>query len=152
MSDNTFTPAVFYRDPKAALEWLQAAFGFEITMLIESPDGGVGHSEMGFAGKGRLMVGSEWSGWTKSPKSVEGANTQSINVDLETDIDAHCERARRAGAEIVAEPENQFYGARTYRAKDPEGHVWTFAQFVKEVSREEAERVIGVKIKATNWD
>jgi hypothetical protein len=47
------------------------------------------------------------------------------------------------------EPADQFYGARTYRAKDPEGHVWTFGQTIRDVSRDEAERVSGLKI--TGW-
>ena len=39
-----FTPCVFYRDPKTALRWLEQAFGFEVSMLIEDvlgrlPDG-----------------------------------------------------------------------------------------------------------------
>jgi uncharacterized glyoxalase superfamily protein PhnB len=154
MSDNTFSASVFYRDPKAALDWLEAAFGFELTMLIESPDGDLRmmHSEMSLAGRGRLMVGAEWSEWAKSPQSLGGANTQSLHVDLETDVDAHCERARRAGAVIAAEPADQFYGARTYRAIDPEGHVWTFAQHTQELpSREEAERLSGLTIEAKNW-
>jgi uncharacterized glyoxalase superfamily protein PhnB len=154
MSDNTFTPGVAYRDPRAALEWLQKAFGFELTMLIDSPDGDarVMHSEMSIAGRGRIMVGGEWIDWARSPASVGGANTQSVHVHIDADVDAHCEHARRAGAVIVAEPETQFYGARTYRAKDPEGHVWTFAQDVAELpSREEAERMIGAKIQAKNW-
>jgi hypothetical protein len=41
---------------------------------------------------------------------------------------------------------DQFYGDRTYRARDPEGHVWTFAQTVRHVSREEAEKESGRKI------
>jgi hypothetical protein len=47
------------------------------------------------------------------------------------------------------EPEDQFYGDRTYRAVDPEGHVWTFAQTVRQVTREEAEQASGLKI--TGW-
>ncbi|HUF73149.1 MAG TPA: VOC family protein [Gammaproteobacteria bacterium] len=155
MSDNTFTASVFYQDPKAALAWLERAFGFEITMLIESPDGDVRmmHSEMAVGGRGRLMVGAEWSEWAKSPRSVGGANTQSLHVDLEEDVDAHCARAREAGATIVAEPENQFYGMRTYRAVDPEGHVWTFGEWVEEMpSREAAEKASGLKIEAKDWD
>jgi uncharacterized glyoxalase superfamily protein PhnB len=152
MSDNTFTPAVFYRDPKGALAWLQRAFGFEITMLLEDANGTLAHSEMGFAGRGRVMVGAEWAAWTKSPVSVQGANTQSIHVEIETDVDAHCARARSAGANIVQQPETQFFGARTYRAIDPEGHVWTFAQRVADVSREEAAHASGLKIQATSWD
>ena len=35
METPTFTAATFYRDPKAALAWLERAFGFEVTMAIE---------------------------------------------------------------------------------------------------------------------
>ena len=79
------------------------------------------------------MVGNEWSDDHKSPKSIGGKNTQSVHVQLSVgdDIDAHCDRARAAGAEIIAEPETQFYGDRSYRAKDPEGHIWTFGVTVE---------------------
>ena len=148
----SFVPAVFYKDPMAALSWLQHAFGFELSMLIEPPDGADSrdmHAEMCIGGKGRVMVGAEWIAWAKSPASLEGANTATIHVDLEDDVDAHCERARAAGADIEMEPADQFYGARTYRARDLEGHVWTFAQTIRQVSREEAERATGLKI--TGW-
>ena len=47
------------------------------------------------------------------------------------DVDAHCERARAAGAEIVGEPADQPYGDRRYEAHDPEGQAWFFAQRVQ---------------------
>ena len=43
------------------------------------------------------------------------------------DVDAHCARAREAGAEIAEEPNDQPYGDRRYAAEDPEGHLWYFA-------------------------
>ena len=45
------------------------------------------------------------------------------------------------------EPENQFYGDRSYRCRDLEGHIWTVGQTVQVVSREEAETVSGLKIE-----
>src|SRR3546814_16199880 len=82
------------------------------------------------------MVGNEWSDDHKSPKSIGGKNTQSVHVQLNVgdDIDAHCAKARAAGAEIIAEPETQFYGDRSSRAKDPEGHIWTFGLQAEEMS------------------
>jgi uncharacterized glyoxalase superfamily protein PhnB len=47
----------------------------------------------------------------------------------------------------VQDPQTQFYGDRTYRARDPEGHSWTFAQTVKAVTREEAEKASGLRIE-----
>ena len=140
--------AVVYRDPKAALAWLEKAFGFELAMLLEDADGNLAHSQMEF-GDSYIMVGQEWSDDHKSPRSIGGKNTQTVHIQVEGDLDAHCERARAAGAEIIAEPETQFYGDRTYRCRDLEGHIWTVSQTVKAVSREEAEAASGLKI--TGW-
>jgi uncharacterized glyoxalase superfamily protein PhnB len=153
MDAPTFTVAAYYREPKAALDWLAHAFGFEVTMAIEGPDDAPNmcHYEMAIAGRGRIMIGAEWAEWTRSPASIGGVNTQSTHVDLVGDLDEHCERARAAGATIAAEPEDQFYGDRIYRAVDLEGHAWTFSAHVRDVSRVEAEAAIGQKIEATNW-
>lgn len=141
----TFGSAVFYKDPVAALQWLEKAFGFERMMVITDAKGNLAHSEMKF-GDGYIMVGSEYVDFVASPASVGAKNTQSIHVHLRDGIDAHCERARAAGAVIVREPADQFYGDRTYMARDPEGHVWSFGQTVRQVSREEAEKASGLKI------
>ncbi|MBX3483006.1 VOC family protein [Phenylobacterium sp.] len=141
-------PAICYRDPKAALRFLEAAFGFELFMLIEDAEGNLVHSEMRY-GAGAVMIGHEWSDDHKSPASVGGKNTQTVHIGVDADIDGHCERARAAGFEILMEPETQFYGDRTYRCRDPEGHIWTVGQTVREVSREEAEDASGLKI--TGW-
>jgi uncharacterized glyoxalase superfamily protein PhnB len=153
MEKPTFTVAASYRDPKAALEWLTRAFGFEVTMAVEDAEADPrnSHYEMAIEGRGRIMIGGEWADWTRSPASIGGTNTQSTHVDLARDLDGHCEQARAAGATIVAEPQDQFYGDRTYRAVDHEGHVWTFSQHVRDVSRAEAEEAFGVKIEAANW-
>ena len=115
--------ALFYQDPRAAIDWLQKAFGLELTMLLEDADGGIAHSQLSF-GDSVVMVGTEWTEDHKSPKSIGGKNTQTVSLQIDDDIDAHCARARAAGAEIHAEPETQFYGDRTYRCRDPEGHIW----------------------------
>ncbi|MCR5880747.1 VOC family protein [Phenylobacterium sp. J367] len=140
------TSALCYRDPKAALKFLEAAFGFELVMLIEDADGALAHSQMRF-GDAMVMVGNEWSDDHKSPASLGGKNTQTVHIHLDADIDAHCQRARAAGFEILMEPADQFYGDRTYRCRDPEGHIWTVGQTVRVVSREDAEAASGLKIE-----
>ncbi len=135
--------AVFYQDPKAALLWLEQAFGFEPSMVIVDKDGELAHSQMRF-GASLLMVGTEWSERHRSAKSMGGINTQTVHVQLDQDLDAHCERARAAGAVILQEPETQFYGDRTYRAIDPEGHIWTFGQTVEQVPPAEWEKSMGL--------
>lgn len=142
------TSAICYQDPKAALRWLETAFGFELVMLIEDGEGNLVHSQMRF-GDAAVMIGNEWSADHKSPRSIGGKNTQTVHVQITTDIDAHCARARAAGAGILMAPETQFYGDRTYRCRDLEGHIWTIGQTVEAVTREQAQAASGLKI--TGW-
>ncbi len=136
--------ALCYRDPKAAFRWLEDALGFEPLFVLLDADGKLAHSEMGH-GDSVVMVGSEWSDDHRSPQSLGGKNSQTVHIQLAVgeDIDAHCERARAAGAEIVQEPETQFYGDRSYRAKDPEGHIWTVGVTVQAMSSAEWDKAGG---------
>ena len=139
--------AVCYRDPKTALKFLEAAFGFELTMLIEDEQGALVHSEMRF-GNAAIMIGHEWSEDHKSPSSLGGKNTQTVHIQIDSDVDAHCARARAAGFEILMEPATQFYGDRTYRCKDPEGHIWTVSQTVQVMSPDQWDTAdMGLKTK-----
>jgi uncharacterized glyoxalase superfamily protein PhnB len=156
MDDPVFTSALTYQDPRTALEWLERAFGFEVTMAIEGPTEApeMCHYEMSCQGRGRLMLGARLNDWVSSPTGVGGKNTQTVHVQLRGGpdaLDTHCEQARAAGATIDAEPEDQFYGDRSYRAVDLEGHRWTFSVTVREVSRAEAEELLGQPISSTRW-
>lgn len=142
------TSALYYLDPRAAHVFLSDGLGFELVLLLEDDKGNVAHSEMRL-GEARILIGGEWNADTRSPRSIDGKNTQNVQLTIEEDVDAHCERARAAGFDIVAEPLDQFYGHRTYRARDPEGHVWMIGQIVREISREAAEAATGLKI--TGW-
>ena len=141
--------AVSYKDPKAAFRWLEEAFGFEPMLVLLDADGNLAHSEMSY-GSGVVMVGSEWSDDHRSPQSVDGKNTQSVHIQLAEgeDLDAHFERARAAGAAVLQAPETQFYGDRTYRVKDPEGHVWTASVTVRRMTPAEWDEASGLTTKS----
>jgi len=138
------TPALCYLNPKAALDFLRDAFGFELDLMIEDENGNLAHSQMAY-GDGKIMVGNEWSADHRSPKSIGLKCTQTVHMHLAEDIDQRCEKARKADAEIIAEPETQFYGDRTYRARDPEGHIWTFSQTVTSMTPAEWDTTSGMK-------
>lgn len=132
--------ALFYDDAAAAIDWLCKAFGFEVRLRIEGEGGRIEHSELTY-GDGLVMVGSTGGKSTRpvlpctSPQAVGGANTQALCVAVE-DAEAHCARARAAGATIVEEPTVNDYGEdywadKTYRAVDLEGHHWWFMQRVR---------------------
>ena len=143
----TFASAVFYQDPSPHSTGSEPRLRVQARlMVITCKDGKLAHAEMKF-GDGYIMVGNEWADFVASPASVGRKNTQNIHVMLKDGLDAHCAQARAAGAQIIREPEDQFYGHRVYLAQDPEGHVWSFAQAVRDVSREEAEQASGLKIE-----
>lgn len=140
--------AICYVDPNAAFRWLEEAFGFEPLVVILDENERIAHSEMKY-GDGIIMVGSEWSENHRSPQNLSGKNTQTVHVQLAEgeDIDAHCAHARKSGAQILQEPDDQFYGDRTYRARDPEGHIWTFGVTVKKLSPTEWDKAAGGSLK-----
>ncbi len=133
---NTVSPGVFYKDPAAAIDFLEAAFGFELTLRVTDDEGRIGHAQMSFGDGGFSLGPVDWAPWAKSPQQLDGANTGTVHIQVD-DVDAHHARAVAAGATIEMAPTDQFYGDRTYRAVDPEGHRWTFAQTVRTLSDDE---------------
>jgi len=136
-----FSSAAYYQDAGKAIDWLCDAFGFEVRLKVEGEGGRIEHSELTY-GEGLLMVAQEdraaariWKRAMRSPRSVEGANTQSMMFFVD-DADAHCAHARARGARIVEEPATHDYGEeywadRSYGALDPEGHMWWVTQRVR---------------------
>ena len=123
----TVTAELHYRDPRAAIEWLSRAFGFQTRMLIADEGGRVIFADVGLGGAS-FAITPEEPPRKLSPISVAGANTQLVRIRGAFDVDAHCAEARAAGATIVQEPLEFFFGDRVYVAADLEGHLWSFAQ------------------------
>lgn len=123
MRSNIF-PALHYREPEAALEWLKRAFGFEEKAVYRSDDGRVQHAELRL-GDGLVMFG----GIPADAGRPDGVQPPVTIYAVVSDPDGHYEQARAAGAEIVREPADQPYGSREYGARDLEGNVWSFGTY-----------------------
>src|SRR5579872_5466820 len=106
-------PLLFYRDARAALDFMERAFGFETRMVVDDGQGGVIHSETEFRGQVLMVCGPPPAKYA-SPLDVGGRSTATVCVQVEDGIDALCERARAAGAVIEREPADQRYGDRTF--------------------------------------
>lgn len=121
-------PTLAYDDATAAIEWLGRAFDFRRRLVIPEEGGRVRHAELSF-GRGVIMLCSSRpeQGFI-GPRHFEG-RSQGLCLHVK-DPDAHFRRAKAAGAEILQEPRDEHYGARGYVAKDPEGHVWYFGDYV----------------------
>jgi uncharacterized glyoxalase superfamily protein PhnB len=122
---NDISPVLEYRDAHAAIDFLERAFGFERAQVHEDDAGAVVHAELRY-GDALIMIGSfaEPGGGRFGDRTGNGWSYVVVE-----DADAHHDRARAAGAEIVRELEDQDYGSRDYSARDPEGNLWSFGTY-----------------------
>jgi uncharacterized glyoxalase superfamily protein PhnB len=116
--------AVYYERPAAAARWLAGTFGFEPTN--ELPD----------AAADENWAARQWIEFHAGNSAViifklDGSPARPVPFKFMPwifvdDLQAHCARARAAGATIVTDIHQ--HGYRSYEAEDLEGNHWTFAQ------------------------
>jgi uncharacterized glyoxalase superfamily protein PhnB len=124
----TIFPLLRYRDARAAIRWLCDAFGFVELFSVPASGPAVRHAQLRL-GSNLIMLGSVRSDdGLASPEDL-GLATQALCVHVE-DVDAHCERARAAGADITAPPMDTDFGFREYHVRDLEAHPWTFTSYL----------------------
>ena len=110
-------PVLTYADVAEAAAWLTRAFGFVERLRIGD------HRVQLLVGAGAVFV-------TSGAGAPPSGSSVMVRV---ADADAHCTRARAAGARIVDEPTTYPYGKRQYTTIDPGGNAWTFSQSVDDV-------------------
>lgn len=123
----TVTPYLLYEDVEAAAAFLVRAFGFREVDRQVGAAGGT-HLELETELGGRVYAGQPPAAF-RNPSEV---GRTSMNYVIVADADAHHDRAKAAGAEIIEEPVTLPFGHRRYTARDPQGHEWSFAQVLDE--------------------
>lgn len=121
----TVTPVLIYPDVRAAVEWLQSAFGFEEKVRI-----GDGHrSQLAFGTDGAIVVAD-----VRRDKVAPSGGVVTHEIKLRVDdVDAALARAREAGARVLEELETYEYGERSCAVEDPFGHRWELTQTLRDV-------------------
>jgi len=138
LSYPALTPYLIVDGAAKAIAFYQKAFGAEERYRLTDPaNGRVGHAEITIRGT-LLMLSDEYSALNKGPGTLGGTP---VKFCIMTDqVNADFRRAVEAGAEVVSELKDQFYGFREGRLRDPFGHEWTFSQEIEKVSPEEMQR------------
>jgi uncharacterized glyoxalase superfamily protein PhnB len=125
-------------DGQAAIDFYRQAFGAsEIMRLTEPGTGRIGHAELQF-GPRVLMLASEFPEY-----GIVGpvGGSSGVRLHLHVDnADAVIDRALSAGAELVMAPQDQFYGERGGRIRDPFGHEWLIGHEIEKLTPEEMQR------------
>jgi uncharacterized glyoxalase superfamily protein PhnB len=117
-------PVLRYKDGVKAMEWLTQIFGFSKHLEVPGTDGNIGHAELSL-GNGMIMFASGGSQGDGNPWATEKSGIYAVVED----IDAHYQRTKAAGAEIVRPLAETDYGSRDYSVRDPEGHLWSFGTY-----------------------
>lgn len=117
----TVYPVLRYADCDGALRFLTEAFGLGEHAVHRDDGGQIVHAELTW-GPDLVMFGARREG-TPFP---DGPTLLYLVAD---DVDALCERAVAAGAEVAMPPTDQDYGSRDVALRDPEGNVWSFGTY-----------------------
>ena len=126
-------------DAAKAIDFYRKAFGAEETIRMPGPDGKVAHAELQI-GDSKLMLSDPMPQSSVRPPSERGGTTASIFMYVD-DADATFDQATAAGADVVMQLEDMFWGDRFGTLSDPFGHVWSVATHKEDLSEEEmAER------------
>jgi PhnB protein len=126
-------------DAAEAIDFYKEAFGAEETIRMPGPDGKVAHAELQI-GDSKLMLSDPFPQSNVRPPSERGGSTSSVFMYVD-DVDATFAQAQQAGATVVSELEDMFWGDRFGTVADPFGHVWAMATHKEDLSEEEmAER------------
>jgi uncharacterized glyoxalase superfamily protein PhnB len=140
-------PQLRYDRPVDVIEWLTRVFGFVEESRMSGPGGELYISVVRGPGGGTVMIAGALRDDDKAllqsrvPDFRDGApawpNVSYAITVLVPDVDAHHERARAEGAQILTRPQDQPWGLRDYEALDLEGRWWNFSQRLKEVAPED---------------
>lgn len=141
MTQNTIKEVFPYlrtRDANAAIEFYKQAFGAEEQFRLSEPSGRIGHAELKF-GAATVMVSDEYPEYGIHGPKDSVPTGSSIHLHVE-DVDAMTQQAVAAGAKLVMEPTDQFYGERSSKVLDPFGHEWLLGSQIEDVTPEEMQR------------
>ena len=124
---STIIPCMRYEDARAAIDWLSRVLGFERHLVVDGEGESIAHAELRL-GRGMLMLGSRRPGDPAAPAESALSFARAVYVVVD-DVDAHHEKAKAEGAEILEAPKDEDYGGRGYALRDPEGHVWHIGSY-----------------------
>ncbi|MGB9434986.1 MAG: VOC family protein [Candidatus Acidiferrum sp.] len=134
---HSLTPAIVCKGAARAIEFYKEVFHAKEISRMTGPGGTIGHAELQI-GDSRLMLSDEFPGMASAPGS--NPNTSNSLVHYTDNVDALFERAVKAGAKVEMPLQNQFWGDRYGKIRDPFGHQWGLAQHVEDVAPAEMER------------
>ncbi|MEZ6046654.1 MAG: VOC family protein [Planctomycetaceae bacterium] len=145
---HTITPYLIIRNAAEAIKFYKQAFNATELFAMRFPGTNkILHAQL-IIGDSQLMLSEEMPEMNELSKGPELLGGSPVTIHLYCDdVDQTFKRAVDAGATVIMELMNTFWGDRYGRIQDPFGHHWSLAQPVEDVSPEEmnnrAEEIFG---------
>ena len=142
----TVAVSLVVRDAKAAVDFYMKVLGAVHLYTLTMPNGGVAHAEFKI-GDTIIMIADENPEWgNKSPQTLGGSSVV-LNVMVD-DPDATVAKAEAAGGRVLVPVADQFYGYRSGRIQDPDGHLWIVSKLIEELSPDEMQKRMDMMMAA----
>jgi PhnB protein len=139
-------PYLRVKGAPAAIAFYQDVFGAKEKFRLNEPNGRIGHCELDL-GNIVLMLSEEYPEYGLLGPQAPGATGMAIHLHVDN-ADELAARAVAAGATMVREPADQFYGERSCLIRDPFGHEWMLGHEIEKVTPEEMQRRFTAMLKA----
>jgi PhnB protein len=113
-------PQLVIGDGRAAeaIDFYKALFGAREERRVPGEGGKLMHSELFFAG-GVVHVNDDFG-----PSTAPAMVALFIGLDKAAEVDAVIAKAKAAGATVIQEAQDMFWGDRFGMFRDPFGHRW----------------------------
>jgi PhnB protein len=138
MTIHELFPYLCVHSTAQAIAFYVRAFGAEETLRLTEPSGRIGHAEITIAGRTVMLCDEFPEVGIRAP--IAGERVPMILHLHVDDADALMSRAIEAGATVVRPAQDQFYGERSGRIRDPFGHEWLVGHQIEEVAPAEMQR------------
>ena len=133
----TVTPYLTVSDAAGAIDWYKRAFGAKELTRMPAPGGKIMHAEL-MIGDSRVMLADAFPGGdTREPQAL-GGTTSNMHV-YHRDVDKLWRQAVAAGAQVTMPLDDQFWGDRYGKLRDPFGYNWALS-FKAKMTKQEMER------------
>lgn len=135
---SSVTPYLTVKGAAQAIDFYKKAFNAEEVMRFNSHDGKIAHAEVRIGGS-VIMLHDEAPEWKALSPQTIGDSGSSIMLYV-PDVDVVFKRAVEAGATVLMDVADQFYGDRCGNIRDPFGHKWSIATHIEDVEPDELQR------------
>lgn len=129
---SAITPYLVVNDAASAIEFYKKAFGAKEKARMTGENNKVAHAELKIGDSIVMLADEHPECNAKSPKTVGGTP---VSIHFYTkNVDKVVEQAIQAGALLIRDVADQFYGDRSGGVEDPFGHQWYVSTHVENVT------------------